>query len=148
MIKIVEINSTDALMTTVHALRHEVFVVEQHVPAELEIDQYDKLASHLVVLSDNRVVGTLRIVIDGTVAKIGRLAVSADMRKNGIGTKLMEFAAVAVSQRGIKKMILNAQYTARHFYRKLGYIEEGDVFFDAGIPHVRMKKPCSSLQSC
>jgi predicted GNAT family N-acyltransferase len=140
LIKIVEINSAAELMTAAHALRHEVFVIEQHVPAELEIDQYDKLASHLVAFSGHHVVGTLRIVIDGTAAKIGRLAVSADARKNGIGTKLMEFAAAAVAQRGIKTIVLNAQYAARHFYTKLGYNEEGKVFSDAGIPHICMKK--------
>ena len=127
-------------MTAAHALRHEVFVIEQHVPAELEIDQYDKLASHLVALSDYHVVGTLRIITDGTAAKIGRLAVSAGARKNGIGTKLMEFAAAALAQRGIKKIVLNAQHTARHFYTKLGYMEEGEAFSEAGIPHICMKK--------
>lgn len=127
-------------MSAVYALRREVFVIEQGVPEELEVDEDDKVAAHLAALSDGRVIGTLRILRNERTAKIGRMAVSASSRKEGIGRGLMEFAAAAASRDGAEEIVLAAQFTAREFYRKLGYIEEGAVFDDAGILHVMMRK--------
>jgi predicted GNAT family N-acyltransferase len=127
-------------MSAVYALRHDVFVVEQGVPEELEVDEHDKAAIHLAAVSDGRVIGTLRILRHGRTAKIGRMAVSASSRKEGVGRALMEFAAATASRRGAEEVILGAQLTAREFYRRLGYVEEGAVFDDAGIPHVMMRK--------
>jgi predicted GNAT family N-acyltransferase len=137
---IVEVQATDPLMSAVYALRHDVFVVEQGVPEELEVDEDDKVAAHLAALSDGRVIGTLRILRLGRTAKIGRMAVSASSRKNGIGRQLMEFAAATVSRRGAEEIILGAQLTACEFYKRLGYVEEGAVFDDGGLPHVMMRK--------
>lgn len=140
MATIVEIRATDPLMSAVYALRREVFVIEQGVPEELEVDENDKVAAHLATLSDGRVIGTLRLVRHERTAKIGRLAVSAHSRKKGIGRELMEFAGATASRDGAHEIILAAQFTAREFYRQLGYIEEGKVFDDAGISHVTMRK--------
>jgi predicted GNAT family N-acyltransferase len=127
-------------MSAVYALRRDVFVIEQGVPEELEVDENDKVAAHLAALSDSHVIGTLRIMRHERTAKIGRMAVSAPSRKKGIGRELMEFAAAAASRDGAEEIILGAQLTACEFYRRLGYIEEGAVFDDAGIPHVMMRK--------
>jgi len=127
-------------MKAVYALRREVFVVEQGVPEQLEVDDYDKIASHLAVVSDGHVIGTLRIVCHGRTIKIGRMAVSAASRKKGIGTELMEFAAATACRAGAEEIILAAQLAAREFYKRLGYAEEGVVFDDAGISHVMMRK--------
>ena len=137
---IVEIRATDPLMSAVYALRHEVFVIEQGVPEELEVDDNDKVAAHLAALSEGHVVGTLRIVRNERAAKIGRMAVSASARKKGIGRELMEFAAAVASRDGAEEIILGAQLAAREFYKRIGYLEEGAVFDDAGIPHVTMRK--------
>lgn len=82
---IVEIQTTDPLMSAVYALRHDVFVVEQGVPEELEVDGDDEVAIHLAAVSDGLVVGTLRILHHGLTAKVGRMAVSTSSRKEGIG---------------------------------------------------------------
>lgn len=140
MSTIVEIQATDPLMSAVYALRHDVFVVEQGVPEELEIDEHDKVATHLAAMSDGHVIGTLRILGHGRTVKIGRMAVSASSRKEGIGRELMEFAAATASRRSAEEVILGAQLTACEFYKRLGYIEEGAVFDDGGIPHVMMRK--------
>jgi predicted GNAT family N-acyltransferase len=137
---IVEIQTTDPLMSAVYALRHDVFVLEQGVPEELEVDEDDNVAIHLAALSDGHVIGTLRILRHGRTAKIGRMAISASSRKKGIGRELMEFAAATASRRGDEEIILGAQLTASEFYRRLGYVEEGAVFDDGGIPHVMMRK--------
>jgi predicted GNAT family N-acyltransferase len=137
---IVEIRATVPLMSAVYSLRREVFVLEQGVPEELEVDENDKVAVHLAALSDGHVIGTLRIVRHEHTAKIGRMAVSANSRKKGIGRELMEFAAAAASSDGAQEIILAAQFTAREFYGQLGYIQEGAIFDDAGISHVMMRK--------
>jgi hypothetical protein len=73
------------------------------------------------------------------------MAVSASRRKNGIGRDLMEFAAVTAARKGVEDIILNAQVSARDFYARLGYVQEGPLFDDAGIPHVLMRKQLSEL---
>jgi predicted GNAT family N-acyltransferase len=140
MTEIVAITVGDPLMAAAFALRRDVFVVEQGIPEELEVDESDKVATHLVALSHGRVIGTLRILTHGRTARIGRIAVSAQFRSRGIGKALMEFAAVAATSAGAQEIILGAQLTARDFYKRLGYLEEGAVYADAGIEHVAMRK--------
>jgi predicted GNAT family N-acyltransferase len=140
MVEIVAIQGTHTLMREAYALRREVFVVEQGVPQELEVDADDPIATHLVALHEGRVVGTLRMVRHGRTAKIGRMAVSASSRSKGIGGALMRFAALTAGRDGVEEIILAAQLPARKFYRRLGYLEEGDAFCDANLPHVRMRK--------
>jgi predicted GNAT family N-acyltransferase len=136
--RIVEIDGRSTLMPEVLGLRHQVFVVEQGVPAELEMDELDRLATHLVAILAGRVVGTLRILEEGGVAKIGRVAVEAGLRRTGIGSRLMERAATIISGKGFSEIVLHAQVSVRPFYLKLGYVEEGELFDEAGIPHVAM----------
>ena len=138
--KILAVDSTSPLMSAVFALRHEVFVIEQKVPAALERDEFDGTATHLAALRGDEVVGTLRIVVADRIAKVGRMAVRASMRKQGIGSRLMNRAATAASQMSARAIVLHAQLTAREFYRRLGYREEGSVFEEAEIMHVAMRK--------
>jgi len=84
-VTIVEIQATDQLMSAVYALRHDVFVVEQGIPKELEVDEDDKVAAHLAALSDGRVIGTLRILRHGRTAKISRMAIAASSRQKALG---------------------------------------------------------------
>ena len=121
-------------------MRHQVFVVEQAVPPALERDEFDDVAIHLVALRGDDVIGTLRIVVSGSTAKIGRMAVLAAERKAGVGTRLMERAAEVARTMGVKEITLHAQLTAKAFYARLGYREEGEVFEEAGIAHVTMRK--------
>jgi predicted GNAT family N-acyltransferase len=138
--RIVVIEAADPLMAVVYALPREVFVVEQHIPQELEVDEDDKIATHVAALLEGRVIATLRFVADGQSVKIGRMAVAASFRKTGVGRTLMEFAEASAADRGFEKIVLGAQLTARDFYKRLGYVEEGPVFDDAGLPHVMMSK--------
>jgi predicted GNAT family N-acyltransferase len=140
MINVLAINFGHELMPAAYALRHDVFVVEQGIAEELERDDADKMATHLVALLDGRVVATLRIVHQGTTAKIGRMAVYARMRGKGIGRELMEFAMSPAASAGVDEIVLGAQVTARDFYKRLGYVEAGPVFDDAGLPHVMMRR--------
>jgi predicted GNAT family N-acyltransferase len=140
-VRIVAIDANSSLMPAAYAVRHQVFVVEQAVSPELERDEFDEIAVHLVALRGDDVIGTLRIVVSGAAAKIGRMAVLAAHRKAGIGSQLMAHAAVIAKTMGARDVTLHAQLTAKDFYRRLGYCEEGDVFEEAGISHISMRKP-------
>jgi len=139
-IRIIVIDSNSALMPGVFALRHDVFVIEQAVSPELERDEFDADAMHLVALRGDEVVGTLRIVKSGQHAKIGRMAVRAPARKSGVGSRLMQTAETIARQLGGLDIVLHAQLTASGFYHKLGYRDEGDPFDEAGIAHIAMRK--------
>src|SRR5262245_18675415 len=130
MVEITAISATDALITEAFALRHEMFVIEQGVPQELEVDDDDKIAAHLVAFSQGRVVGTLRIVLHGCTAKIGRMAVSTSLRKNSIGRGVSSLP----SQHRAVGNHSHAQVSARDFYARIGYTQEGPLFDDAGNP--------------
>ena len=138
--RIVAIDASSDLMPAAYAVRHQVFVVEQAVPPELERDEFDDVAVHLVALRGDNMVGTLRIVASGGSAKIGRMAVLAAERKTGIGTRLMEHAIEIARGMGVSDITLHAQLTAKEFYARLGYREEGEMFEEAGIAHVSMRK--------
>jgi predicted GNAT family N-acyltransferase len=126
----------DAALT----LRHEVFVVEQGVPVELEIDEDDAGALHLVAVSDGAIVGTCRVVYDGDRAKFGRLVVARAARGAGVGSALLGEAERRARAAGARTMALAAQTTAMGLYERAGYAARGDVFLDAGIEHMTMEK--------
>jgi predicted GNAT family N-acyltransferase len=118
-------------------IRYQVFVVEQKVPIELEIDDDDPLAAHILCIVDGQPVGTGRILLDG---HIGRLAVLQANRKQGYGNKILEHLELIAQENELTEVFLNAQVTAIPFYEKRGYMIISDVFEDAGIPHQTMRK--------
>lgn len=138
--RIIEVDGGSPLLAQVFALRCEVFVAEQGVPQELELDELDAEATHLAALRGDEVVGTLRLLQHDGAAKIGRVAVRAALRHAGIGRRLMERAAAIAAERGFAEIVLHAQVSVADFYRRLGYVAEGDVFDEAGIPHIAMRK--------
>ncbi|HLF09969.1 MAG TPA: GNAT family N-acetyltransferase [Gammaproteobacteria bacterium] len=121
-------------------IRFAVFVDEQKVPEDIEIDDRDPICIHLLALSDDdKPIGTGRIDLRAS-GKIGRVAVIASERRRGVGAALMEhFHGIAKEQR-LTKVWCNAQVIAVPFYARLGYRATGDRFDEAGIEHVRMEK--------
>lgn len=124
-------------MPAVFALRHEVFVVGQGVPAELELDELDAVSDHAVVVLDGEVVGTGRLLPDGT---IGRMAVAEKARGRGIGAEVLACLEDQARVRGHGVVELHAQLHAAGFYDKAGYTPYGEVYLEAGIEHVSMRK--------
>ncbi|MSX01546.1 MAG: GNAT family N-acetyltransferase [Actinobacteria bacterium] len=122
------------------ALRTEVFVEEQGVPLEEELDGLDPQAIHVIVLSDDRVVATCRLVSDGRLVKLGRMVVAADFRGRGIATRLLAFCDQEAAALGATEVRLAAQCYVIALYEKSGYIAYGEVFPDAGIDHRWMSK--------
>lgn len=121
-------------------LRLKVFVEEQGVPEELEIDEYDQFSLHLIAVKNEKVIATLRLVFKKNTAKLGRLAVEKSERHKGVASQLMQYSVEYCHQQSCKMIELGAQVEAKEFYKKLGYQEKGDMFMDAGIDHVLMVK--------
>ncbi|BFN37252.1 GNAT family N-acetyltransferase [Fidelibacter multiformis] len=126
----------------IQKIRYEVFVEEQKVPVEEEIDRFDPLSLHILVHLKTRngvyePVATGRLIPDG---HIGRIAVLKGYRGRGIGLLMMEILEKKAMDKGISTVELDAQLQALPFYEKAGYIAYGGVFMDAGIQHKKMKK--------
>ena len=124
-------------MDAVFALRHEVFVLGQDVPEDLEHDEMDAVSDHVAALVDGVVVGTGRLLPDGT---IGRMAVSASARGQGIGAAVLVRLEERARERSLPHVELHAQVHATGFYEKAGYVPFGEVYLEAGIEHLSMRK--------
>lgn len=120
-------------------LRFAVFVEEQKVPAEIELDEFDAQSVHAIAFDEHeQAIGTGRLLPDG---HIGRMAVAQSARGQGVGSALLMALMGEARRRGHTHAVLSAQTHAVAFYRKHGYTEEGDQYDDAGIPHVDMRCP-------
>ena len=121
-------------------LRERVFSGEQGVRTEADRDGRDGEATHIVALEDGEVVGTCRLVFDGPVARLGRMAVEADLRGQGLGAALLEEAERYAREAGSERIDLHAQTPAIPLYARSGYVQRGKRFIEEGIPHVSMDK--------
>ncbi len=132
-------------------VRRQVFVEEQHVPEDMELDEFDYAPQtiHILARDENgSPVGTARFrpYHDSGVAKVERVAVVGGQRGTGLGRSIMEFIEAEATREGFREIRLNAQTHAQGFYERLGYTATGDVFFEAGIEHIAMRKPLSTHQ--
>ena len=118
-------------------IRFTVFVEEQGVPFEIELDEYDPASIHAVAFEGDRAVGTGRLLPDG---HIGRMAVLEEWRNRGIGGLLLKRLIDAAKARGDGQVVLSAQVGALQFYRAHGFQPEGDEYMEAGIRHQAMKR--------
>lgn len=131
------------------AIRRDVFILEQNVPADEEFDQYEDESTHLLAWAQAQVhdqaqdqeqaqvAGTARLrFVDGW-AKFERIAVAARWRGHKVGAALMQ---ALINQSDGHDCCLNAQCQAQAFYERWDFVAVGETFLDAGIPHVRMER--------
>lgn len=130
--------SSDEAKARAFGIRMRVFVSEQGVPAEIELDEDDHHAIHFLATSGGRAIGTARLVMHGSKAKIGRMAVLKNHRRKGVGAALLKRAIAAAKRRGARKVFLHAQVPVIGFYEKMGFRCVGPVFDEAGIAHRKM----------
>ena len=142
---------TDDDRAAAFAVRHDVFVTEQGVPADLELDEHDDTAEHVVAYDGRTALGAGRLVTEppgfagtdpvlGPVGHLGRLAVRPEGRGTGLGVALVRAIEARATDLGLRVMVLGAQTQAIGFYERLGYTAYGDVFDDAGLPHRWMRR--------
>ena len=151
---IVKLVESQAEWRAAFDLRLKVFVHEQGVPFEEELDEHDESATHVIALADGYVVGTGRVVFPTVVpsddghpppepdarSRIGRMAVDVAWRRRGVGRRILETLEAEARRRKMQEVVLHAQTYAKEFYASCGYLEEGPVFLEAGIDHVLMRK--------
>ena len=123
----------------VKPIRIKVFILEQKVPEDLEWDEYDETAWHAVAKSNHQVIGTGRLIINQSIAKIGRMAIDPEFRGKGIGMEVLKALINKGKEKGAQEFILHAQTHAIAFYARQGFEPYGPIFDEAGIPHVEMR---------
>lgn len=133
----IELLSWENARSRASSIRFEVFVKEQGVPAEIEVDEADAQSIHALAFHDSQVVGTGRLLPDG---HLGRMAVLKQFRGKGIGSALLVKLVEAAKQRGERTLALSAQVHAVDFYRAHGFQPQGEVYQEAGIPHQDMRR--------
>jgi predicted GNAT family N-acyltransferase len=129
---------SDEAKARAFGIRMRVFVSEQGVPRDIELDDDDQHAIHFLATSSGRAVGTARLVMRGKKAKVGRMAVLKKYRRKGIGAALLTRVIAAAKHRGARIIFLHAQMTVIEFYEKMGFRCVGPVFDEAGIAHRQM----------
>ena len=133
--------ATPADWPEVAALRTRVFVEEQGVPSEIERDDADATAVH--VLSRDAaggVVATGRLLVRGRTAGIGRMAADPAVRGRGHGAAVLDELHRQAVLRGVAQVELHAQVSARGFYERAGYTTVGEEYEEAGIAHITMRR--------
>jgi predicted GNAT family N-acyltransferase len=121
------------------AIRYAVFVDEQQVPADEEMDAFDETSVHLLASSNETgFIGCARIMPSG---QIGRMAVLKRCRGDGIGSQLMTAAIAEAKRQNLETVFLHAQCHAETFYARFGFVASGDIFDEAGIEHIKMILP-------
>jgi predicted GNAT family N-acyltransferase len=132
------------------AVRIAVFVHEQGGPADEEPDRYDPQCRHFLVETEGRIVGVARLYPfspeDG-IAKIGRIALLPEVRSRGWGRVLLRYMMDRAWDAGYRVAILDAQTYLLAFYEAEGFVAEGEVFLDGGIPHRRMRRDLRAATS-
>jgi predicted GNAT family N-acyltransferase len=133
----IEVLPWEAARAYAAPIRFAVFVEEQRVPPEIELDDMDERCLHAVAFHENLPVGTARLLPDGHV---GRMAVLKEWRGRGIGGRMLSTLIERARARGDREVILSAQVHAVAFYRAHGFVEEGAEYLEAGIRHQSMRK--------
>jgi predicted GNAT family N-acyltransferase len=121
-------------------LRSRVFCEEQGVSFEADQDGRDPEATHIVAVDEGAVIGTCRLLFRGPVARLGRLAVQAERRGDGVGAAILREADRVATGAGAETIALHAQTYAQSLYESAGYEEYGPTFVEEGIEHVAMEK--------
>lgn len=134
-IEIKQISSSEELEKA-FSIRRKVFCVEQNVSEEIEMDEFDDVATHILAYIDDKPVGTARWRFTAEGAKMERFAVLREYRGKGVGEALVKYTLDKLKDNDF--IYLNAQETVIEFYEKFGFEAIGNRFYEADIPHKKM----------
>ena len=142
----IKLVDTETEMEGALGVRFRVFVSEQQVPIEEELDEIDASATHAIAIHNGQVIATGRVFYrdEDSAARIGRMAVDSDWRRHGIGGRLLKFLEQEATKQGVTTYVLNAQVYVKDFYAANGYEERGEEFLEADIVHILMRKQAAS----
>lgn len=129
---------TNQELDEAHYIRRTVFMEEQNVPEDVEWDEYEDSATHFICRLGDKAVGTARISFFGNSAKLERVAVLKEYRRQGIGRAIMDYLIEYSKQKSAETIYSHVQLHARKFYEKMDFIGEGETFFEGGIEHIKM----------
>ena len=133
--------ASDRELKAAFEVRMQVFVEEQGISEELELDDFDQEALHMVVKDGERVIGTARVLfLVANQAKIERMAVLKPFRRKGIGSGIISFLNEELRNKQVEQVVLHAQYAVVAFYKSCGFEESGLPFQEAGIKHIKMER--------
>lgn len=140
-IRLIEVTNPRDLARAIH-IRRCVFIEEQGVPEEIELDADDSAAIHVLAIAGRVAVGCARMVAhqNGEWVKIGRMAVMPRWRRCGVGRVMLTWLVSRATASGAHRAVLNAQVHAEGFYLGCGFHPVGEIFDEAGIAHRRMER--------
>lgn len=126
-----------------YTVRQTVFTEEQGFDAAIDLDQYDQLATHVLIYDEQQQpIATARTIPfyekNNSIVKIGRVAVLFPYRKQGLGKKVMQALMDKAINNQVKEIRLSAQLTALSFYHRLGYQTVGEMYLEEGVEHILM----------
>ena len=136
----IKIAQTQSDFFQIVRIRAEVFIREQNVDSEIEMDIKDDTAIHCLATLNNKPAGCLRILMNDDGVTVGRVAVLKPYRRMKIGKAMMEFVETLPEVKEKGKIAVHAQLTARDFYLNCGFHEVSDIYEEANILHVSMEK--------
>jgi predicted GNAT family N-acyltransferase len=136
----IELVTTKQQLQDAYNVRTTVFVHEQHVPADREIDEHEEIATHIVMYDDQKPIGAARIRIIEDYGKLERICILKPYRKFGYGKHIMQKLEEIARENHVLKTKLHGQTQAIPFYERLGYNIASEVFIEENIPHVIMTK--------
>lgn len=136
-LKIKKVETKKELKQVFH-IRKKVFIDEQHVPVEIEMDEFDETADHFIAYMDKIPIGCARIRRFNNFVKLERIAILKEYRNKGYGTKLTKYLINYSKKISSRKIIMHSQYYVKEFYKKFGFEVIGEPFYEAGIKHIKM----------
>ncbi len=122
----------------VFKIRETVFIKEQNVPEDIERDEFDNIAKHIIVLYKNKPIGCARISFVNNKAKLERIAVLEKYRDKGFGKAITNYLIGYCKNKNAKEIFMHSQYYLKDFYKKLGFKPRGKTFMEADIKHIEM----------
>lgn len=135
---IVKVCETDEEKEKAFKIREEVFVDEQGFALEIERDEYDPCAVHAVGYENEMPVACGRLVEIHGKGKLGRIAVLKEKRKNNYGLRICEYLIAKAKEMNLREIYLHSQIGAAGFYKKLGFVEHGEIFLEEDAEHIKM----------
>lgn len=121
-------------------IRETVFIKEQQVPKEIEMDEFDKESEHFIAYLKNTPIGCARVRKINDYVKLERIAILKNHRGRGYGRDLTNFLINHCKKKGFKEIHLHSQINVSDFYEKLGFKKIGGIFLEADIEHIEMIK--------